>query len=134
MKFSLDREYKAAIYLRLSKEDGDFSFSGEKLESDSISNQRMLILDYLKKLPEIKVVDEYVDDGFSGANFERPDFHRMINDVKSGKIDCIVVKDLSRFGREYIGSGEYIHRTQPPQRRTFSTNPRPAPSVQSRPS
>ena len=113
LKFSLDREYKAAIYLRLSKEDGDFSFSGEKLESDSISNQRMLILDYIKKLPEIKVVDEYVDDGFSGANFERPDFHRMINDVKSGKIDCIVVKDLSRFGREYIGSGEYIQKIFP---------------------
>ena len=54
MKFSLDREYKAAIYLRLSKEDGDFSFSGEKLESDSISNQRMLILDYIKKLPDKK--------------------------------------------------------------------------------
>ena len=113
LKLSLDRDYKAAIYLRLSKEDGDFSFSGEKLESDSISNQRMLILDYLKKHPEISVVDEYVDDGFTGANFERPDFNRMIDDVKSGRIDCIVVKDLSRFGREYIGSGEYIQKVFP---------------------
>lgn len=113
LKLSLDRDYRAAIYLRLSREDGDFSFSGEKLESDSISNQRMLILDYLKKHPEITVVDEYVDDGYTGANFERPDFHRMIDDVKSGRIDCIVVKDLSRFGREYIGSGEYIQKVFP---------------------
>ena len=113
LKFSLDRNYRAAIYLRLSREDGDFSFSGEKLESDSISNQRMLILDYLKKHPEITVVDEYIDDGFTGANFERPDFNRMMDDVKAGKIDCIVVKDLSRFGREYIGSGEYIQKVFP---------------------
>lgn len=113
LKISLDRDYRAAIYLRLSKEDGDFSFSGDKLESDSISNQRMLIMDYLKKHPEITVVDEYVDDGFTGANFERPDFNRMIDDVKRGRIDCIVVKDLSRFGREYIGSGEYIQKVFP---------------------
>lgn len=113
LKLSLDREYKAAIYLRLSKEDGDFSFSGEKLESDSISNQRLLILDYLKKHPEITVVKEYCDDGYTGANFERPDFNRMMDAVKSGEIDCIVVKDLSRFGREYIGSGEYIQKVFP---------------------
>lgn len=113
LRISLDRDYKAAIYLRLSKEDGDFSFSGDKLESDSISNQRMLIMDYLKKHPEITVVDEYVDDGFTGANFERPDFNRMIDDVRAGRIDCIVVKDLSRFGREYIGSGEYIQKVFP---------------------
>ncbi len=113
LKLSLDREYKAAIYLRLSKEDGDFSFSHKKTESDSISNQRILILDYLKKHPEITVVEEYCDDGFTGANFERPDFNRMIEDVKNGKIDCIVVKDLSRFGREYIGAGEYIQKVFP---------------------
>lgn len=113
LRISLDRDYRAAIYLRLSKEDGDFSFSGDKLESDSISNQRMLIMDLLKKHPEITVVDEYVDDGFTGANFERPDFNRMIDDVKAGRIDCIVVKDLSRFGREYIGSGEYIQKVFP---------------------
>ena len=113
LKLSLDRDYKAAIYLRLSKEDGDFSFSGEKLESDSISNQRLLILDYLKKHPEITVVKEYCDDGYTGANFERPDFNRMMDAVKAGEIDCIVVKDLSRFGREYIGSGEYIQKVFP---------------------
>lgn len=113
LKLSLDRDYKAAIYLRLSKEDGDFSFSGEKLESDSISNQRLLIMEYLKKHPEITVVREYCDDGFTGANFERPDFNKMMDAVRAGEIDCIVVKDLSRFGREYIGSGEYIQKVFP---------------------
>ena len=113
LKLSLDRDYKAAIYLRLSKEDGDFSFSGEKLESDSISNQRLLIMDYLKQHPEITVVKEYCDDGFTGANFERPDFNKMMDAVRAGEIDCIVVKDLSRFGREYIGSGEYIQKIFP---------------------
>lgn len=113
VKLSLDRDYKAAIYLRLSKEDGDFSFSGEKLESDSISNQRLLIMEYLKKHPEITVVKEYCDDGFTGANFERPDFNKMMDAVRAGEIDCIVVKDLSRFGREYIGSGEYIQKVFP---------------------
>lgn len=102
LKLSLDKDYKAAIYLRLSKEDGDFSISGEKLESDSISNQRMLIKEYLKKHPEITVVKEYCDDGFTGANFERPDFNRMMEAVRAGLVDCIVVKDLSRFGREYM--------------------------------
>lgn len=113
LKLSLDRDYKAAIYLRLSKEDGDFSFSGEKLESDSISNQRLLIMDFLKKHPEITVVKEYCDDGYTGANFERPDFQKMLEAVKSGEIDCIVVKDLSRFGREYIDSGVYIQKLFP---------------------
>ena len=90
LKLSLDKDYKAAIYLRLSKEDGDFSISGEKLESDSISNQRMLIKEYLKKHPEITVVKEYCDDGFTGANFERPDFNRMMEAVRAGLVDCIV--------------------------------------------
>ena len=108
-----DMIYEAADYLRLSKEDGDFSISGEKLESDSISNQRMLIKEYLKKHPEITVVKEYCDDGFTGANFERPDFNRMMEAVRAGLVDCIVVKDLSRFGREYIEAGDYIQKIFP---------------------
>ena len=102
LKLTLDRDYKAAVYLRLSKEDGDFSFSKDKSESDSISNQRLLIMDYLKSRPEITVVREYCDDGYTGANFERPQFQKMMEAVKSGEIDCIVVKDLSRLGRNYI--------------------------------
>ncbi len=113
LKITLDRDYKAAIYLRLSKEDGDSSFSGEKLESDSISNQRLLIMEYLKKCPEITVIKEYCDDGYTGANFERPQFQAMMDSVRAGEIDCIVVKDLSRFGREYIDSGNYLQKIFP---------------------
>lgn len=69
LKLTLDRHYKAAIYLRLSREDGDFSCSGEKFESNSISNQRLVILDFLKRRPEITLVREYCDDGYTGTNF-----------------------------------------------------------------
>ncbi len=113
LKLSLEQTYRAAIYLRLSKEDGDFSVSGEKLESDSISNQRVFIKEYLKQHPEITVVKEYCDDGFTGANFERPDFTRMMEAVRAGLVDCIVVKDLSRFGREYIEAGNYMQKIFP---------------------
>lgn len=113
LKLTLDRHYKAAIYLRLSREDGDFSCSSEKLESNSISNQRLVIMDYLRKCPEITFVREYCDDGYTGANFDRPDFQKMIEAVQKGEIDCIVVKDLSRFGREYIDSGAYIQKLFP---------------------
>ena len=113
LKLSLDRHYRAAIYLRLSREDGDFSCFSEKLESNSISNQRLVIMDFLKKCPEITFVREYCDDGYTGANFDRPDFQKMIEAVQRGEIDCIVVKDLSRFGREYIDSGAYIQKLFP---------------------
>ena len=107
-----DKIYYAAIYLRLSKEDGDLS-SGEKKESNSIANQRKLIEDYLSRNPEITLVQEFCDDGYTGANFDRPDFQRMMEQVKKGKINCIIVKDLSRFGRDYIDSGRYIEKIFP---------------------
>lgn len=113
LKLTLDRHYRAAIYLRLSREDGDFSCSGEKPESNSISNQRLVIMEFLKKRPEITFVREYCDDGYTGANFDRPDFQKMMDAVKKGEIDCIIVKDLSRFGREYIDSGAYIQKLFP---------------------
>lgn len=106
--------YKVAIYLRLSKEDGDFSLSsGKKTESDSISNQRELISNYLKEHPEFEITGEFCDDGYTGTNFERPDFIRMMEAVKSKAVNCIIVKDLSRFGREYIGVGNYIEKIFP---------------------
>lgn len=92
MQKSIDKIYYAAIYLRLSKEDGDLS-SGEKKESNSIANQRKLIEDYLSRNPEITLVQEFCDDGYTGANFDRPDFQRMMEQVKTGKINCIIVKD-----------------------------------------
>ncbi len=99
--------YRTAMYLRLSKEDGD------KQESDSITNQRMMIEDYLNAHPEMKLMDEYVDDGYSGSNFDRPAFKRMYKDIECGAINCVIVKDLSRFGRNYIEVGRYLERIFP---------------------
>lgn len=99
--------FNAAIYVRLSKEDGD------KVESDSIVNQKELIRDYLKGMPDICVCSERVDDGFSGVSFDRPDFLRMMEDVRAGKINCIIVKDLSRFGRNFVEAGRYIDQIFP---------------------
>ena len=106
------RIYHAAIYVRLSKEDGDVA-GASKAESNSISNQRELIRDFLKDKEDIVVVSERVDDGYSGSSFERPSFKLMLEDIKKGVVDCVVVKDLSRFGREYIDSGRYIERLFP---------------------
>ena len=88
--------YHAAIYVRISKEDGDVS-SAVKAESNSISNQKRLIRDFLKDRKDIIVVSERVDDGYSGSSFERPSFQLMLEDIKKGIVDCVVVKDLSRF-------------------------------------
>ena len=104
--------YHAAIYVRLSKEDGDVAAAG-KAESNSISNQKNLIRDFLKDKEDIEIVSERVDDGYSGSDFERPAFQMMLEDIKRGAVDCVVVKDLSRFGREYIDSGMYIERLFP---------------------
>ena len=112
MQHFIDQTYYAAIYLRLSKEDGDFS-QGEKKESNSIANQRKLIEDYLKRHPEIIRVQEFCDDGFTGANFDRPDFQKMIEQVKKKKINCIIVKDLSCFGRDYLEVGDYLEHIFP---------------------
>ena len=105
--FVSKEKYKACIYTRLSKDDGD------KPESDSIANQKALIRDYLKGHPEIEIVSEKADDGFSGVNFERPGFKEMMDGIRNGQVDCVVVKDLSRFGRNYIEAGNYIERVFP---------------------
>ncbi len=104
--------YRASIYLRLSKEDGDVA-TGSKSESDSISNQKSLILEYLKSRPEIQIVSIREDDGYTGTDFNRPAFQAMLEDVKKGVIDCIIVKDLSRFGRNYIEVGRYLEKLFP---------------------
>ena len=104
--------YHAAIYVRLSKEDGDVA-GASKAESNSISNQKELIRDFLKDKEDIVVVSERVDDGYSGSSFERPGFQQMLEDIRRGSVDCVIVKDLSRFGREYIDTGRYIERLFP---------------------
>ena len=107
-----DKTYHAAIYLRLSQEDGDISVS-DKSESNSISTQRDLIHAFLQKQPNIEYVTEFCDDGYTGTNFDRPGFEKMMAAVRQKEIDCIVVKDLSRFGRDYIESGKYIQKIFP---------------------
>ncbi|MFV0314393.1 MAG: recombinase family protein, partial [Anaerotignum sp.] len=99
--------YQAAMYIRLSREDEN------KLESNSVKNQRDLIRLYLKDKKDIKLVCEKIDDGYSGVNFHRPGFMELMEDVKKGKVDCIVVKDLSRFGRNYIETGRYLQQIFP---------------------
>ena len=105
--------YRAADYLRVSKEDGDFSVSPGKVESNSISSQRELIRRFAGQHPDIELVDEFIDDGYTGTSFDRPDFQRLMEAVELGVINCIIVKDLSRFGREYIDAGQYIEKLFP---------------------
>ena len=102
-----DKICNAAIYVRLSKDDGD------KEESDSISNQKELIKDYLKSKSEVQIISVHVDDGFSGVDFNRPAFLEMMEEIRTGKVNCVVVKDLSRFGRNYIEAGKYIQKVFP---------------------
>ncbi len=104
----MDNVWKIAIYLRLSKEDGD------KDESDSISSQRLLTSEYIQRnIKDGEVVGEFVDDGYTGTNFKRPKFQEMIRLIDKGAINCVIVKDLSRFGRDYIGVGEYLEKYFP---------------------
>ena len=99
--------WNACGYVRLSREDGD------KEESNSVTGQKELIRDYFSCHPELRECGMKVDDGFTGSNFERPQFQEMIAEVKAGKVNCIVVKDLSRFGRDHLRAGEYIERIFP---------------------
>ena len=99
--------WKVGIYCRLSSDDGD------NAESDSISNQKEIIEFFLKKEENIEIIDCYKDDGFSGTTFNRPDFKRMFNALTNGDINTIIVKDLSRFGRNYIEVGNYIEQIFP---------------------
>lgn len=92
--------YNTALYLRLSRDD---ELQGE---SSSITTQRSMLRLYARE-HQLNVIDEYIDDGWSGTNFERPSFQRMIEDIENGKINCVVTKDLSRLGRNYIMTGQY---------------------------
>lgn len=89
---TINKIYHAAIYVRLSKEDGDVSNTA-KTESNSISNQKSLVREFLKNHKDIVIEKEYVDDGYSGSNFERPAFQMMLEDIKKGIIDCVCTKD-----------------------------------------
>ena len=98
---------RAALYLRLSKEDGDRDGA-----SQSIRNQRDFLLDYCGK-NSLPVVEIYADDGYTGTNFNRPGFLRMVEDIEAGRVDTVLTKDLSRLGRDYILTGYYLERYFP---------------------
>ena len=100
-------EYYAIAYYRLSREDRG------KNESDSIANQRMLVSAYLKNHPNIQLVTEAQDDGYTGTNFDRPGFRVVMEAIREKKVNCVIVKDLSRLGREYIEMGKYLEMIFP---------------------
>ena len=100
-------KYKGDAYLRLSYT------ADRSVESDSIANQKKLIEEFVAAHPDIELVSERVDDGYSGVLFDRPAFQEMMNDIVSGKINCVIVKDLSRLGREYIETGRYLRQVFP---------------------
>lgn len=99
--------FRTAIYLRLSVED-----NGKK-DADSLENQEALLREYVAARPYLALSEVYSDNGFTGTDFDRPAFQRMLDDVRTGKIDCIVVKDLSRLGRNYVESGNLLEKVFP---------------------
>ena len=101
--------YRVGLYIRLSESDEDKTYESE---SESIINQRNLLMDYVK-MSGYTLVDEYVDDGFTGTNFDRPSFQRLLKDIESGRINCVITKDLSRLGRDYIQCGYYVEQYFP---------------------
>ncbi|MBE6160704.1 MAG: recombinase family protein [Firmicutes bacterium] len=101
-------KWRVGIYLRLSSDDDD-----DKLESNSITNQRSLINYYLVDKKDITVYKCYADDGYTGTDFDRPGFQEMMDDIRNRKINCVIVKDLSRLGRNYISVGHFIDDTLP---------------------
>ena len=103
----LNNNYLVGLYIRLSREDEDKTH-----ESESISNQKSLLLQYTKE-NNLKVYDMYIDDGYSGTNFNRPNFNRLIKDIELGKINMVITKDMSRLGRDYIGTGNLIEKYFP---------------------
>jgi len=102
--YLLQQEFNVGIYIRLSQEDKDKKYESD---SESVINQKELLKSYVKN-NNFNLSGEYVDDGYSGTNFDRPGFQKMLEDIKKKKINCVIVKDLSRFGRDHVMTGYYI--------------------------
>ena len=102
-------------YIRLSDADRDLMKKEGKTESESVSHQKALIQNFVNEEDELKDCEQYefFDDGFSGTNFDRPSFEKLIEQIKKGKINCVIVKDFSRFGRDYIELGDYLEKIFP---------------------
>ena len=105
----IETMHRVGMYIRLSREDEDKT---NETESESITNQRSFILDYIKENNYI-LYDEYIDDGYSGTTFDRPAFKRMIEDIETKKINTVITKDMSRLGRDYVNFGHYIEKYFP---------------------
>ena len=108
------KKWKAGFYIRLSREDVESDKSDKniktfnKIESESVTSQRIILNKYIERFEDIEFIEEYADDGYTGTNFDRPNFQRMIDDIRTKRIDCVIVKDLSRFGRNYAEVGNYL--------------------------
>ena len=100
------QKFNVGAYIRLSREDGD------KLESESITNQRNIITSFIEE-NGYTLYKEYIDDGYSGTSFDRPGFNKLLKDIEDKKVNMIITKDLSRFGRDYIKTGYYIEHFFP---------------------
>ena len=109
LEISKPMDYQAALYIRLSKEDENEG------PSESVTNQKSLLDEFVKN-NRLSVYDVYIDDGYSGTNFDRPAFQRMIGDIEAGKVNMVITKDLSRLGRDYIMTGHYMERYFPEKR------------------
>ncbi len=116
--------FYVAMYLRLSREDSDVGITADsgntgdaetifRAESNSIGSQRELIRSFIREQEDMELFDCYADDNYSGSNFDRPEFKRMISDIQAGRVNCVIVKDLSRFGRDYIETGRYLDQVFP---------------------
>ena len=105
----IGKDFNTGIYIRLSQEDKDKKYESD---SESVINQKELLRSYVNS-NNFNLVGEYVDDGFSGTDFERPGFQKLLNDIKNKKINCVVVKDLSRLGRNYLEVGNFIENIIP---------------------
>lgn len=110
-----NKEYKAGIYIRLSQEDRDKKYESD---SESVKNQRDILMNYINTIG-FTFTEEYVDDGYSGTNFDRPAFQRMIKDIENKKINLVIVKDLSRLGRDHVNTGYFMERFFPENRVRF---------------
>ena len=109
LEISNPMDYHVALYIRLSKEDENEG------PSESVTNQKSLLNEFVQQ-HRLSVYDTYVDDGWSGTNFDRPDFQRMIGDIEARKVNMVITKDLSRLGRDYIMTGHYMERYFPEKR------------------
>ena len=100
-------QFRAGIYTRLSVEDGDDE------QNNSLGNQQKICLSYIDRHADIVLTAAYSDNGYTGMNYTRPDFNRLMDDIRSGRVNCVIVKDVSRLGRSFIATSELVERTLP---------------------